>query len=281
MPARSERSAGRRPRVRDELEALGLRPSKARGQSFLNDDAVAHREVVAAALRPGDEVLEVGGGLGVLTRQLAGRGASVRVLEIEPALARRLRELDLEGVRVEEADALTAKLGRPDKVVANLPYSISTALVERLVRARPERMVLLLQREFAGRLAAHPGSKAWSRVGAVVQRDYTVEVLEHVPPHAFAPQPEVHSSMVRLVRREGDRPSAGRDFRHLVGRLFASRRKKVRNTVGSAARHFRIAPEDAVREAERLGVADRRPEELSCDDFEALCLALASRRTDK
>lgn len=281
MPARNERPGRPRPRVRDELRVLGVRPSKGRGQSFLNDADVARREVMAAGLQPGESVLEVGGGLGILTRELATRGAQVRVIEVEPALAEKLRDLDLEGVTVEEGDALAVDLGRPDKVVANLPYAISTPLVERLVRARPERMVLLLQREFARRLAARPGTKQWSRVGAVVQRDYAVEVLEDVPPHAFAPQPDVHSAMLRLDRRAGKRLSSGRDYRHLVGRLFASRRKKIRNSVGGAARHFAVPPEDAVKEAERLGFANRRPEELSCDDFEALCAALASRRTDK
>ncbi|HEX9710328.1 MAG TPA: 16S rRNA (adenine(1518)-N(6)/adenine(1519)-N(6))-dimethyltransferase RsmA [Candidatus Thermoplasmatota archaeon] len=260
---------------------MGVRPSKGRGQSFLTDASVAARQAMAAWVALGDDVLEVGGGLGVLTRELSARGARVRVIEIEPALAAGLAALRLPGVRVEEGDALAADLGAPAKVVANLPYSISTRLVERLAAAGPETMVLLLQREFAERLAARPGGKSWSRLGAVVQRDYAVEILEDVPPHAFAPQPEVHSSVVRLTRRPGERAARRGDYRFLVGRLFASRRKKVRNTVGRAAAHFHIAPPEAVREAERLGVADHRPEELSCDEFDALCAALASRRTHK
>ncbi len=282
MPSRGRGPPPGKPRrVRDELAELGVRPSRKRGQSFLTDERVAQRQVMAAGVGPGDAVLEIGGGLGILTRQLAARGARVRVVEIEPALAERLRQLELPGVRVEEADARKADLAGTAKVVANLPYSLSSALVERLVRAGPDRVVLLLQREFAQRLAASPGSKAWSRLGAIVQRDFEVELLEDVPPNAFSPQPEVHSSMVRLTKRDGSRASSRKDYRLLVGRLFAARRKKIRNTVPGLAPHFRIGRTDAVRAAEALGFADLRPEELSCDDFEALCVALASRRTHK
>jgi 16S rRNA (adenine1518-N6/adenine1519-N6)-dimethyltransferase len=263
------------------LARVGVRPSKGKGQSFLTDDGLAQRSVAAAGVSPGDEVLEVGGGTGVLTRQIAARGAQVRVIEVEPALARHLEGLRLPGVHVEQADALVVPLGGPAKVVANLPYSISTRMVERLVRARPQVMVLLLQREFADRLAARPGSKAWSRLGALVQFEYAVELLEEVPPHVFSPQPKVHSALVRLTLRPGPRAAQARDFRHLVGRLFAARRKKVRNTVTAAAAHFAATPAQAIEAAERLGLADRRPEELSCDEFESLCLALALRRTDK
>jgi 16S rRNA (adenine1518-N6/adenine1519-N6)-dimethyltransferase len=267
--------------VRDQLVHAGVRPSKRRGQTFLVDASVARRQVEAAGVSRGEAVLEVGGGLGVLTKELSGQGARVRVIELEEALVRHLEELDLPGVTVEQGDALKAAIGSEAKVVANLPYSISTPMVERLVRCGPPVMVLMLQREFADRLVAHPGSKAWSRLGAVVQREYAVEMLEDVPPHAFSPQPKVHSAVVRLTRRKRAGGALPEDYGFLVGRLFAARRKKVRNTVAGAAAHFGVPPADAVEAAERLGFGDRRPEELSCDDFGALCDALASRRTHK
>jgi len=264
-----------------ELERLGLSPSKARGQSFLRDEGVAERQVMAAGVAPGDEVLEVGGGLGVLTRALSRRGAKVRVLEIEGALARHLRSLGLPGVAVEEADALKADLGRPRRVVSNIPYSVSSELIERLSSCGALVVVLLVQSEVGKRLAAGPGSKAWARLPAIVQREYTVEILETVPPNAFFPQPRVRSALVRMRRRPGAGEALRADFAAVVGALFALRRKKVRNSVARAAAALRAPPERALAVVEAQGIADRRPEELAVGDFEALAKALANLRMTK
>jgi 16S rRNA (adenine1518-N6/adenine1519-N6)-dimethyltransferase len=267
--------------VRGELEGLALRPGKGRGQSFLRDQLVAARQVLAAAVGPGDEVLEIGGGLGILTAELARRRAKVRVLEIEPRLVDHLRSLRLEGVEVERADALSADLGRPEKVVANLPYSITTPLLERLLETGAPLLVLMVQLEVAKRLAASPGSKEWSRLGALCQRDYEVEIIEQVSPQAFYPPPKVRSAVVRFRRRVDVDPHGARRYRKLVEALFAARRRKVRNSVRAAAARFGADPESAARAADALGLADRRPEELSVAQFEALATALALQGTTK
>lgn len=236
---------------------------------------------MAAAVAPGERVLEVGGGLGVLTRELSKRGAHVRVVEIEPALARHLQRLKLPGVTVECADALDIELGAPDKVVANIPYSVSGELVERLLDSRAGLIVLMVQQEVAARLASEPGSKNWARLPAVVQREYAVEVVERVPANAFFPQPKVASAVIRLRRKPKAGAVSPSAYRAVVGALFSGRRKKVRNTVARAAAAVRAPIELAVPVAEELGVADRRPEELSVGQFEALAGALASLRTTK
>ncbi len=236
---------------------------------------------MAAAVAPGDEVLEVGGGLGVLTRELARRGARVRVLEIEPGLARHLESLELKGVTVEEADALKADLGNPRRVVANIPFSLSSELIERLVGCGALVIVLMVQREVAERLAAKPGRKAWARLAAIVQREYTVEIVEAVPPNAFFPQPRVRSAVIRMQRRPGEWEAGREDYAAVVGALFSGRRKMVRNTVPRAAAALRGPPERALEVAERLGVADRRPEALTVEEFEALTKALANLRMTK
>jgi 16S rRNA (adenine1518-N6/adenine1519-N6)-dimethyltransferase len=263
------------------LDELGLQPSSARGQSFLRDPKVAARQAMAASIAPGERVLEVGGGLGVLTAELARRGARVRVVEIEPRLARLLAAKDMEGVEVVEGDALEVDLGRPDKVVANIPYSISSELIERLVGCGASRVVLMLQAEVAERLAGRPGGKAWARLPAIVRRRYDVEVVERVPPHAFFPQPRVHSAVVRLTRRKGAGGPSDEDFAAVVGALFAGRRKKVRNTAPAAASAVRAPSTKAVEAAEAVGVADRRPEELTVEEFEQLTAALVRLRTHK
>lgn len=267
--------------VRDDLERLDVRPGRDRGQSFLKDPQVAARQVLAAAVGPRDVVLEIGGGLGVLTAELAARGCRLRVLEIEPQLAAHLESLDLPGVTVERADALGADLGKPDKVVANIPYSITSPLLERLIDTEARILVLMLQLEVARRLAARPGSKAWSRLGAIVQREYEVEVVEQVPPNAFHPQPKVHSAVVRMRRRKGADPSGARAFRIVVQTLFASRRRKIRNTVVAAGAALGVSAPEAVRIADALRVADSRPEELSVQQFEELTQALARRGITK
>ena len=264
--------------MRDDVERLQVRPSKARGQSFLRDPAVAARQVMAAQVAPGERVLEIGGGLGVLTRELARRGALVRVVELEPAFVKELRALGLPGVEVEEGDALRVELGSPEKIVANIPYAISSELIERITLTGAPLIVLMLQLEVAERLAARPGGKEWSALGAVVAQSYAVEIVEKVAPQAFWPQPKVTSAVVRLRRtrhQPGVEPS---DYRTLVRALFSARRRMIRNSVARAAPHFRVDPEDAVRAAVELGVGDRRPEELSMAEFEGLAARLRSRQ---
>ncbi len=247
----------------------------------MRDAGVAQRQVMAAAVAPGDEVLEVGGGLGVLTRELSRRGAGVRVLEIERRLARHLESLELPGVTVEEADALKADLGRPKRIVANIPYSVASELIERLVGCGALVVVLLVQLEVAKRLTAKPGSKAWARLPAIIQREYSVEIVEAVPPTAFFPQPRVRSAVIRMRRRPGEWGAGREAYAAVVGALFSARRKMVRNTVARAAAALRAPPERALEVAEGLGIADRRPEELAVEDFEALAEALASLRMTK
>ena len=233
----------------DELDRLGVSPSKRRGQSFLRDENVARRQVMAAAVAPGDEVLEVGGGLGVLTQELARRGARLRVIEIEPAFVRHLRALKLDDVEVEQADALAVELGTPKRVVANIPYAISSELIGRLVGCGAE---------------------------VIVQRAYSVEIVETVPPTAFFPQPKVGSAVIRLRRKKVDSPVSQAQFATLVGALFLERRKKIRNTVGRAATAVRASPERGVKAAEEMGISDRRPEELTVEQFEALARSLCA-----
>ncbi len=247
----------------------------------MKDAGLAQRQVMAALVAPGDEVLEVGGGLGVLTRELSRRGARVRVLEIEPRLARHLESLELEGVTVEEGDALKAELGRPKRVVANIPYSVASELIERLVACGAPVIVLLVQLEVAERLMARPGGKTWARLPAIVQREYTVDLVESVPPSAFFPQPRVRSAVIRMRRRAGEGDAGREAYAAVVGALFSGRRKMVRNTVARAAAALRAPPDGAVEVAERLGVADRRPEELAVEEFEALGKALANLRMTK
>lgn len=231
---------------------------------------------MAAHVGPGERVLEIGGGLGVLTRELSRRGALVRVIEVEPALVKELKALGLAGVEVEAGDALQVDLGNPTKIVANIPYSISSELLERVTLTGASVIVLMLQLEVAERLAALPGGKEWSALGAIVAQLYRVEIVEKVAPQAFWPQPKITSAVVRLtgVRHAPERATA--DYRALVRALFSARRRMVKNSVAGAALHFDLYPEDAAGAAVEIGLGNRRPEELSVAQFEALSARLRS-----
>jgi 16S rRNA (adenine1518-N6/adenine1519-N6)-dimethyltransferase len=229
---------------------------------------------MAAQVAPGDQVLEVGGGLGMLTQELARRGAQVRVIELEPAFVWELKALKLPGVKVEEGDALQVSLGEPEKIVANIPYAASSELIERLTLTGASLIVLMLQFEVAERLAARPGGKEWSALGAIVGLRYEAEIVEKVPPQAFWPQPKVASAVVRLRRRPVPPLVEESDYRALVRALFSARRRMIRNSVVRAAPHFHVGFDAAVRAADALGLADRRPEELTTAEFEALTAGL-------
>ena len=144
--------------IKGILSSYGISPRKSRGQNFLVDERVAQREVQAANIREGDTVLEVGPGLGVLTKYLSQTAARVVTIETEPALCHYLKET-LPEVEVIQGDALEVDFPRFDRFVSNLPYCISSPLIFKLLDHRFDAAVFMVQREFAGRIDAAPGDR--------------------------------------------------------------------------------------------------------------------------
>lgn len=235
-----------------------------------------------ADLGPQDAVLEVGAGTGTLTEQLARRAGWVVAVEVDPALQAVLREQvsGLPNVQIVQADILTLDLrslfppGFVRKVVSNLPYQIASSLTVRLLEEVPdlERLVLMVQREVAERMAACPGTKDYGLLSLLVQYRARVEIALRIPPRAFLPPPRVHSAVVVLRPH----PPPGSVDEALLFRViraaFAHRRKQLRNalrTLGIPAAALEAA-------AERARVAlRRRGETLSLQEFLALAEALA------
>lgn len=251
------------------------------GQHFLVDERVLERQLRYAELEPADVVLEIGPGLGALTRRLRELVRSVIAVELDPAMVRELRKRGLDDgrVRVVQADAAKldyATLGPFDKVVANLPYSASSPITFRLLPVRFRLAVLMYQREFAERLAAGPEDPEYGRLSAARAYFADAEILERVPPGAFSPPPEVGSALVRL--RPFLRPPfavAGADsYLELLRVLFSTRRKTLRATLRKHAGALQLPRERVEAALERLGVGDRRPEELSPHELGALDVAL-------
>jgi len=269
------------------LAARGLRPRKRLGQNFLLDANVAKR--IAGALPPDAFVLEIGGGTGVLTQALAGRARRVEVIEIDRGLAAILRErfADVRAVHVIGGDALEIDLGErlraqapPRAICGNLPYSITTPLLERIVACADEWdcAVLMVQREYARRLAARPGTRDYGSLTVFVAYFCAVTPLFDVGAAGFYPPPAVASSVVKLVPR-AQRASGLDDealLLWLIRAAFAQRRKTLVNSVSALAPHESRARIEASARAADLPDAIRG-ERLTLRDFITLTNALAAQ----
>jgi 16S rRNA (adenine1518-N6/adenine1519-N6)-dimethyltransferase len=266
--------------VRATLERLRVVPSKRWGQSFLTDPFVADAEAALVGLPPGRPVVEIGGGLGILTAALLRRGLGpITVVERDPRLAAFLREALGNRVDVVEGDAREIALPIADCVVGNLPYSAATPILLRLFAARVPRVVFLVQREVAERLASGPGSKEYGRLSLVAQMYGTVELFRAVPPGAFTPPPQVESRLAVHVARSDPLPVPSvKEFERVVRVLFSSRRKQLGNLLPRLVPPSSSAARLAAASDWPSNWATLRPENLPPSAFFALARAVASSR---
>ncbi len=264
--------------LRRLMGAERLRPRKSLSQNFLTVPVALDAIVEAAELEAGDKVVEIGPGLGVLTRRLLAAGASVLAVEVDPRLAEYLRR-ELYGVdRFEliEADALSLHPremfpGERFKVVANIPYHITSPLLHAFLEGDrpPETTVLLVQLEVAERVAAPPGRMSYLSVFA--QNVANVEIVARVPAEAFEPAPAVDSAVVRLRRREAPVVAVGplrEPFYRIVQAGFRQRRKQVHNGL---SRELSVEREQVEAALATCGVdTERRPQTLTLDEWACL-----------
>ncbi len=243
-----------RPRLEVALRSAGAAPLKRHGQNFLLDDNLLAAIVRDAEVVPGEVVLEIGPGPGLLTRHLLAAGAEVRAVEIDPAMeavAEQLVEPALrEGGRLTwiHADALDgprrlgpglrAALPGTRALVANLPYHVAAPLLACLMseEAAPERQVVMIQKEFADRLTAAPGGRDYGPLAVLAAVTSRARTLRRVPARAFWPVPKVQSAVLRLDRRPGRPASAEvRELETFLGLAFHARRKTLLNSVAEAS----------------------------------------------
>lgn len=266
------------------LRRYGHFPRKRLGQHFLVDENALERIVAAAELGPDEAVLEVGAGLGTLTRALAAAAGSVVAVEVDPRLVAVLKaELgELRNVRIVEGDILlldpsTLMEGQPYKVVANLPYGITAAVLRHLLEAKapPGRMVVTVQREVAERMVAREGRM--SLLAVSVQFYGEPEILFRLKPGAFYPRPEVESAVVRIDRHgRPPVPMAEREaFFRIVRAGFSQPRKQLRNSLAAG---LALSPQEAA-EALRQAEIDPhlRAERLSLEDWARLTKVLRTQ----
>ena len=280
MSAR-ERSAGVegalpvQPSLR-RMKQFGIRPKRDLGQNFLIDSNMLEVIARAAALAPADVVLEVGGGLGVLSEHLAARIAHVHVVELDRTLEPALRDaLDAHpNATLHLADAvrldLAALAPAPTKVVANLPYGVAASVLLRTISDLPgvTSWVAMVQKEVGERFAARPATSAYGVPSVLAQLACEVRILRPVSRTVFHPVPQVDSVLVELLRRA---PAPEPALRALVQQGFAHRRKALARSLSLAAGADPGLRDHARAALDAIGrPADARAEQLSPDEWRAL-----------
>lgn len=254
-----------------------VKPKKALGQHFLTDETVARRIAATLDGYPDLPVLEVGPGMGVLTKYLLGRDLLVAEIDDESVAYLRATYPTLDG-RIIEGDFLQMNLhdlygDRPFCVIGNYPYNISSQIFFKVLDYKDQVLCCsgMLQKEVAERLAAGPGSKVYGILSVLLQAWYKVEYLFTVDENVFNPPPKVKSGVVRLTRNEVT--SLGCDerlFKTVVKTSFGQRRKTLRNSLRGLVPADRPLPD--------LPVMAKRPEQLGVAEFIDLTNLIASLR---
>ncbi len=251
-----------------------MKPKKKWGQNFLRNRGAVEKIVAAVDAAPGDIVLEVGPGEGVLTEKLVELGHRTIAIEIDPDLARRLRAKFGDRLELREEDAVDAPLpDTPFRAVGNLPYNVGTPILRRVI-ADPNcrRAVFMLQKEVADRVAAKPGSDPYGYLTLYVQAFATARTLMTLDPRSFYPPPKVRSAVVVLDPRDPELRSKREDVLQLASTAFRMRRKKlVNNLIGWRD----LTREQVLAAMARAGIdLDARAETLTLADFDRLMVSV-------
>lgn len=275
---------------------------KSFGQNFLIDENFINKIISALHIAKGETIIEIGAGRGALTGKLIESGANVLAVEFERDMLAFLRNkfAGIENFHLIESDALgiefkkllaSFNLSSPVKLAANLPYNISTAILQNLIEESEifSEMVLMFQREVAERIAAKPGNKERGFLSVLVEKSFEIEKLFDVPPTAFLPAPKVWSSVVRLItkRDEFSKNIDGDLFRKIISSGFKQKRKTIYNNLKNAPYNdLKNAPPDLQNLIEKKGglnsvfektniEPNRRAETLTLEEWKNLTAFLS------
>lgn len=259
------------------MAETGIVPRRSRGQNFLTDGRVADRHIGYAGIAPGDRVLEVGPGLGVLTKRILAADADLTCIELDGALADYIESEYGGRLTLVRGDAVKVPFPEFDLFISNLPYSVSTPVIFKLLGYDFRKAVVMVQKEFGERMTADVGSPDYSRLTVNLFYRADCEILENVPASAFKPRPRVDSCLVSITPRPA--PFSVRDeavFFKVVEACFGMRRKKIATALRNA--HLIGGPDGIPYADERI--EHLRPAEIAevADAVYAERAAAAGRR---
>ena len=265
------------------IERLRMRQDniKSLGQHFLNNEEVLDETMKLSNVKPEDHVIEIGPGPGVLTERLLDTACTLTAIELDSGACEFLRD-NFPSLNLIEGDALQIKWPTANKVVANIPYQISSPLIDVITRTPSiQEVVILVQEEFAERLVVEWESDKGS-LGMCTMMDWDCTFEMRVGPHCFTPSPQVHSRLVTMTRIES--PENSKLAKLLIRQAFAQRRKKIRNTLSRAPKRIaRVsgwhtkAYRDAMQSID-CDFFDERPEDLDLEDWLELARLLEDAR---
>ena len=217
------------------IAETGIVPKKSKGQNFLIDGRVADRHIAYAGIREGDRVLEVGPGLGILTERMADLPCELTCIELDDILAEYISQTFGDRLRLIHGDAVKVDFPEFDVFVSNLPYSVSTPIIFKLLDHRFRTAVVMVQKEFADRMVADVGSSDYSRLTVNLFYRADCEVMETVPASRFNPRPKVDSALVRIAPRKAPFDVIDeRLFFKVTEITFNHRRKKIGTSLKAA-----------------------------------------------
>jgi len=217
--------------VLDSLRKMNLTPSKYRGQNFLIDINIIQYQIEQARIEKNDTILEIGGGIGNLSKCLAEDAKKLFIIETDRRMVNFLQDFmsSFSNTEILHGDAVKLEFPKFTKCISNLPYQISSPITFKLLEYDFKLAVLMYQKEFAQRFFASPGTKDYSRISVMMNLKANCSYLKTVKPTSFFPPPKVFSSIVAVTKKENTKNINQEDFSRLVTLLFTQKKKTVRN----------------------------------------------------
>nr|MDO8135301.1 16S rRNA (adenine(1518)-N(6)/adenine(1519)-N(6))-dimethyltransferase RsmA [Candidatus Njordarchaeum guaymaensis] len=257
----------------------GIKPIKRKGQHFVVDPNVAEKQINYADLKSSDLVFEIGTGLGGLTEKIASKGNKLVTIEVDRRLLGLLRPRfgDEENVSLVMADALSFNLSRVNKIISNIPYSLSSQITFKVLELDFDVAILTYQIDFARRMVAKPGSRDYSRLTVNVYYRAEAEILDKIPRNAFYPVPAVDSAIIKLRRREPPfRVEDEAFFFKVLRELFSHRNQYLRKVLKRFLKFNQLTDLDVARIINDSGVRDERIRDIPPESMARLSNTLFS-----